>query len=359
MTRKMTSFDTEASWVSFEGTNYDVGHDLGRWWARRLTALEESDAGAKYLRSKDGFMPEWLTSASWSKWCEEKEFFWPLLETTAHAFPEIIEEIEGMTAGARAGGLEASFLGVFWTALGETATERPHCSSLILPGPDRMFLAHNEEWTEKSPLCFADVKMPSGRFRSISYPFQLLGSVAGATESFAFQGNSIGSGDHLTRIRKDWAGRVPKTFLTRKMLDAGSTEDVRKLYQKHRSILPSHHFVCASDEAISIEVRPTAPMKLTDITAPACHANHFVRADQSVDEDWLFDKKTWNNDSAKRLRKLSGLKSREVASAGDARKLMLEMRKGNESSTSATIVFDLAPGRPPKILADEFFGVDD
>ncbi len=312
-------------WVQFEGNREAVGHALGLWWATK-----HPDAYDKTTVWQQGMRP--------------------LLANAARFFPEILEEVSGMTRGAIEGGVETSFLNMFAQALGETTSQ---CSSLVVQSKNGWVLGHDEQDEEIGPLCFSRVKysktcgLPA--LLSISYPFQLLGSACGANTKLSFQGNSIGTAGHATRLEETWVDRVPKTLFTRKLLEATSIEDVVRLYSTAHTTLPNHHFICGSDSAYACEIRPRldssdqprAQLSLRRITAPAeVHTNHFMTR-KGADRDWMWPADGDNRDSDERR---DDFKERlESSHEHDADSVMQILRAHADKypqSTLASVCFD-------------------
>jgi hypothetical protein len=197
-------------WELFEGDHWDVGRQLGQWWGRTLGETDGFPLTRQYKY--------WLRKG----WIED---YRPLFNNTRKYFPGIFLEICGMARGINDAGFHTTEQDVFSLVLGETG----ECSSVVVPSENGWLLGHNEEDDRRYPLCFAHVKLAkkdgyTHEFASISHPFQLFGSSAGMTEQFAFQGNSIGyNGKKLNSL---WSktGCVPKTVLSRSLLEAGYQE---------------------------------------------------------------------------------------------------------------------------------------
>ena len=150
----------------------------------------------------------------------------------SRAFPRLVQEIEGMVQGVKESGYDAaSFAGLFGIVQGEVLDYKG-CSSIANIGNHATFLAHNEEERSIVPLCYAKVRLRKGQttreFLSVSYPFQLFGSAVGANADIGFTGNSIGMQRRIWMpVRDSLMRRVPKTVLTRLMLECRSIAAVR------------------------------------------------------------------------------------------------------------------------------------
>jgi len=182
--------------VNFEGNYAKIGEKLGEWWGNFLL-----NNNPKNQKSKD-IIEYYLININ-DAW---KDKYSPLLINVIKCFPDIFEEIYGITKGVLKTGLETSFLDIFAFCLAETGEPNSNCSSVILKNKGGLFLAHNEEYDKIYPLLLAKVNLRKNltckTFISISYPFQLFGSAAGMNRNFAFQGNSIGYSGKVKKLEK-------------------------------------------------------------------------------------------------------------------------------------------------------------
>ncbi|MFI5305600.1 MAG: hypothetical protein ACHQYP_12500 [Nitrospiria bacterium] len=330
-------------WLELEGNYQEVGYQLGKWWGKYIKRLEKKPEGQQFLRSDHGKYKTWLRTG----WSDD---LLPLFRNAVIHFPELISEIAGMTRGVIDAGLKTSIPAMFALTLGETDED---CSSLTVRSNQGYILGHNEEDDYKYPLCFAKVKLktPSGTrsFASISHPFQLLGSSAGMTASFAFQGNSIGYAGKEEKLLASWSSRIPKTFFSRKMLEMDSINEIVALFSRHHTTLPNHHYVCFPDAAYSLEIRP----KLDPLLSPSnqisvrtinetvdVHTNHFS-FNGSIDDNWSWEKK-YQKESINREKKLAILIEKErPTNALSVAEVLKDFAPKYPEKTSATLCFDI------------------
>lgn len=342
-------------WLGFEGTHFDVGYQLGKYWVSRIQSLSGDPVGTKFLKKYNYI--KWL-NAPWNK---EHE---PLLGYFLEHFPHLVEELSGMVQGINecGGKIQTTFPTLFGLILGEVDEEVFGCSTIACRSGRETLLAHNEEDDKfRFPLCFARVSLKSERrnkeFLSVSHPFQLFGSSVGATPSFAFTGNSIKMDKQRTEgIRKSLRCRVPKTIFSRLMLEQDGIPAVKRLFGAHHSALPNHWFVVDTNNIWSAQLLPLAcgcqspksqmnwvPVK--DVIA--FHTNHFQRLNRSH-KTWSYYK-GYQKESERRLRKLISLQASEKdCSAAGLRKVLLSLRgssKSLEKNTAATILFKVQPKR--------------
>jgi len=190
-------------------------------------------------------------------------------------FPEIWKEITGMLKGINEYqdkdrlGFATALGGLFSCILAET-DESFGCSTAVLRHKSGSYMIHSDEYDEICPIVIANVEVELGNrkksyFTSISHPFQLFGSAAGLNESFAFQGNSIFFSDEKEELKELYQdGKlIPKTFLSRKILESKSPEKAAKLYQKYPCSLPNHHIFISRAGIHSLEIRSNKPANIS------------------------------------------------------------------------------------------------
>ena len=343
----------DSKWLSFEGTHFDIGYQLGKYWTSRIESLAEEPDGAAFLKEYNYI--KWLNDP-WNKKHE------PLLGYFLEHFPDLVEELSGMVQGINecGGKIRTTFPTLFGLLLGEVDEEVFGCSTIAYRSEGKTLLAHNEEDDKfRFPLCFARVSLKSDQgskeFLSVSHPFQFFGSSVGATPSFAFTGNSIKMDrQRKARIRGSLRCRVPKTVLSRLMLEQDGIPAVKRLLGAHHSALPNHWFVADTKNIWSAQLLPISfgylspKSQMAWVTvkeAIAFHTNHFQNPDQST-KTWT-GTKAYQNESERRLKKLIALQASEqdFSSAG-LRNVLLSLRNSSkymEKATAATILFRVHP----------------
>ncbi len=340
-------------WLRFEGTHFDVGYQLGKYWVTRIQSLSGEPGGTEFLEQYNYI--KWLNDP----WNKEHE---PLLGYFLEHFPDLVEELSGMVQGINeyGGKIRTTFPTLFGLMLGEVDEEVFGCSTIACRSGRETILAHNEEDDKfRFPLCFARVSLKSeGRnkeFLSVSHPFQFFGSSVGATPSFAFTGNSIKMDkQRKERIRKSMRRRVPKTVFSRLMLEQDGIPAVKRLLGAHHSALPNHWFMVDTNNIWSAQLLPLAfgyqspksqMIWVSVKKAIAFHTNHFQGLDRSC-TTWSCNK-AYQKESERRLRKLISLQASEKdCSAAGLRKVLLSLRgssKSLERNTAATILFKVQP----------------
>lgn len=330
-------------WQRFRGSHYEVGYQLGQWWGEELRRRKRRSATSA------------LCDEYWhllkSGWHDDLT---PLLRNAIRHYPEIVDEVEGMAKGAAAARIQTSLPAMFALCLGETGETRRGCSSLVTRAGNGYCLHHNEEERRRYPMCFADVAIAAGagvrRFASVSYPFQLLGSVCGFNRRLAFQGNSIGHAGKDRQLRGSWSQRIPKTFFSRKMLEARSIEEIIMLYGSHHATLPNHHYVCLDHAAYAVRIRPqnvradaVRQVSVRQIAnAPDFATNHFEDGGR-VDHEWTWGEGEMQGSVIRRKRMGRFLEAhRQLADVGEP--LMQYLARQYQRHTLASLRFRVEAG---------------
>jgi len=335
--------------IMLSGNHFEIGRNLGKFWGDYFSRMDKRDK-----RNNDHFnnYKEWLTND------KTRKRNIGLLKNMGKHFPALLHELIGMNIGINESkklGFRSSLYGLFTCWLAESDiisfSEYNGCSSAIFPTKNGFPLAHSDEYEEQFPLLVADISLKKARktirFISISHPFQLLGSAAGMTTRFAFQGNSIGcSKDKFEKLRETWPERIPKTVFTRMMLEMASINEIKSLYRNYSSTLPNHHYVVFRDKAYSIEIRPSdsKELRVKELRGKGLHihTNHFLNDDSGL---WVF---TDEEESVNRFNSLNQ-KMEQVESSKQVRNKFLEFLNGYpglKNRTSGAFFFTIQKGRP-------------
>ena len=228
-------------WQLFKGSRYQVAKALGSYWGKEYKKRKRKIPGVGCLAPRcDCFSAERL-----------------LIEK---GFPKVHEEICGILDGINSEGVKATFEGV----LREVLAEATGCATIGIRSKNRSVLSHNEEWDGKSPLCFAHVNLDGHRFLSVSYPFQLFGSAAGATSAFAFSGNSIDLDCKREQaIKRTRDKRIAKTILTRLLLDQHTFNDAKKILTLHPLLQANNlSFIGKAGNLLKAQIVPNQSLSL-------------------------------------------------------------------------------------------------
>ena len=282
--------------IRLEGDNRTIGMELGRYWGSYFSALSiprrhSGDVGRPYHKNLLHKYEGWLK--------KDRNDLDKTRAKVEKAFPDLWEEIVGFHEGLSTSGFDCkpTLSGLFSCIVAEA--DECACSTVILSTENGYTMVHSDEYDDTAPLVVADVVLHrmegEKRFVSISHPFQLLGSAAGLNGFFAVQGNSIGC---KSKFRKLARYNLPKTILSRKMLEMKSPQEAAHLYEQHPCSLPNHHLFITNRAVYSLKVRlsPSAgkhkkiTLEVVDLEAGEtfCHTNHFQ--DENIKESpWVYE----------------------------------------------------------------------
>lgn len=296
--------------IRIEGNNYEVGVEIGRYWGAYFSLLK------KAIRMHLGQSHRTLFKAYEKYLKDSRKDTAPLLKNVEEYFPEIYDEIKGILKGVNEYkndlGFKTEMGGLFACILGETDesynTYCGGCSTVVFKDENGHYMIHSDENDIIYPLVLANVTLclhkNKRNFISVSHPFQLFGSAVGLNEEFVFQGNSIPCSEEVFNEREvpyKNKKRMPKTILSRKLLDLNTPEQARILYNQHPSTLPNNHILITKKGGYSLKIKPSDNViaSLEDINLKKqklfCHTNHFKHED---DKKWSHNE---NKESKARL----------------------------------------------------------
>lgn len=299
--------------IRIEGNYYEAGVEIGRYWGAYFSLLRN----AKRLHLGQGHRKLFEDYKGYLT--DRREDKKTLRKNVEEYFPEIYDEIKGMLKGVNEYkeylGFKTEMSGLFACILGETdenyKTYCGGCSTVVFKDENGYYMIHSDENDKIYPLVVANVTLclqkNKRNFVSVSHPFQLFGSAVGLNEEFVFQGNSIPCSEEVFDKREDPyknKKRIPKTILSRKLLDLNTPEQARKLYNQHPSTLPNNHILITKKGVYSLRIKPSDNVIafLEDINLKKqklfCHTNHFKNED---DKKWSHNE---NKESKARLKEL-------------------------------------------------------
>lgn len=205
----------------------------------------------------------------------ESEIVQNLHKQTAKHFPDIYDEIRGLSDG-----LELPFENVFaWNCRGDILVNSPDgCTTLQIPG-DPIVIAHNEDGLPSlDQTCFLiDCRAEAG-FMSFCYP----GSIPG--HSFACTRSGLAVTINNIRLT-DFTPELPRMVLARAVLNCEDLQAVCELLERHNLSGGFHYSVAqiGCRELLSIE-HGGGNCHITNIHTPTSHANHVstVRCDKQL-----------------------------------------------------------------------------
>lgn len=235
-----------------EGTNYEIGFEIGRKFKDRINRAFKQSVIYNYLIEIDRLKPEWFDC---------------LHEHAKKHFPQYLAEITGIAEGA---GLDyrdialINFRGSF---------PEKGCSTVIFKQQDKIILAHNEDHeTVLGELAYLlIVELQDGTsFLAYTYP----GCLPGFSSSFNSHGIVMSAN---AMPDPDVQIGVPRHLFDRSMLEANNIEDVlQRILMPQRSGAFSYNLVSMKEKRV-INLEITSKMHyMTEIQDKYFHTNHFI-----------------------------------------------------------------------------------
>ncbi len=235
-----------------EGTNYEIGLEIGRKFKDRIKRAFTQSVIYKYLIEIDRLKPEWFDD---------------LHEHAKKHFSQYLAEISGIADGADLDYRDIAIIN-FRGSLPEKG-----CSTVILKKQDKIILAHNEDHeTVLGELAYLlIVELQDGpSFLAYTYP----GCMPGY--SFSFNSHGIIMSANAMPDPDNQIG-VPRHLLDRSMLEANNIEDaLKRILMPQRSGAFSYNLVSMKDKRIiNLEIT-SKKHHVTEIQDKYFHTNHFI-----------------------------------------------------------------------------------
>ena len=187
--------------IEAAGSHYDLGYTVGRAAERQLRSAVDS---YRVILKQEGWPGPWRLPHAYLLAAREK-------------LPHLVEEIEGMAAGAALSFEELFFLNSLEEALDPAAP--PACTGVVLSTDQSVHLGHNEDWYHcdcRSVIVFR--AKPRGKPSFITVTAAPFLAAVGMNEAGIGQGvNSVSSTDNRAGI--------PRVLLSRAVLEAESIEE--------------------------------------------------------------------------------------------------------------------------------------
>jgi hypothetical protein len=246
--------------IEAAGSHYEIGRTIG-------AAMKESILG--YFKYSD----EYTNSVRYLEG-EGKEILGSMFSHASAAFPNLIEELEGM---AESLGIPLMNLFAFnCRSEIKMLQDPPGCSTIALKDGDRMILAHNEDGNDlnKGRMFLARVTPPSGiTFLAFVYPGLLPGNGPVVNQ------NGIVETTNYIQPRRVADG-IPRYFISRAILEAESLDEAVSLATIKGRAFPFHHNLVSLREGriVSVETAayPEEKHDILEVEGFYIHTNHFL-----------------------------------------------------------------------------------
>jgi predicted choloylglycine hydrolase len=181
-------------------------------------------------------------------------------------FPDFVDEVEGMAAGAG-----QKFEDFLLFSFEEELSPGEKCTSLAVKGKKTIYFAHNEDWDLGLPLYVIKAKpKKKPAFLSVAYAGQFPGTVVGFNDrGFVYAGNSV-------ETKVNFNG-MPKVYCLRKFLECSSVEDaVSFVAARPRAIGNNSLMASERDGAIATLEWSPYEYSLEETGHGLAHTNHFL-----------------------------------------------------------------------------------
>ncbi len=256
-------------YLEVSGTHRELGLAIGKKFqnnlARRLKQRRSFPAYREYLDRID-----------------------PFLFSTRKYFPQLIEEMEGVAAGAK-----IPFKDIFLFNTSEIHAfyldriSPAHCTIAVAFTPDGPVVGHNEDWPPNedaiNDLYILKATIEGVTFLGLHYATELPGTSAAM--------NSFGLVQCINSLYSDSRIGVPKNFVARAILECRTLEGAEKLIRKIPRASGFNHVLIQGHQVHNLEcaTQNFYRTKLTD--RPYAHTNHFLhpkmRPLEKMTDPWL------------------------------------------------------------------------
>lgn len=247
--------------IKASGSNYDIGYAIGKGTKKQIKRLIK-------ILSKDY---KKHTKKDFSNFIKSSQKF---LKANKKQFPQYTEEIRGIADGAKISFEQAFAL----SCTDELAWDDPthplaeKCSTFISKFENKIFLCHNEDYTETFAGMLYIIKAKQKNkpsFVSLSYIGTLPGSSIGLNSSgIAASGNMLHA--------KDCRIGILKNFIYRALLDAKNTDDAMNAVVSLKRSTGGNYAIASREKCVNIETS-AKDYAVTEIKEfPYFHTNHYL-----------------------------------------------------------------------------------
>ncbi|MBI5488833.1 MAG: hypothetical protein HY905_15985 [Deltaproteobacteria bacterium] len=255
---------SEFPMVDVAGEPHAIGEAIGRRFAGEIRAV---------FRERRGWFDELARFAT----NEGRAAFEAMVEASRRHVPEVVEEVRGLADGAHVPFRDLLVLNARCEleAAQLAPAANPGCSTIVIAGPDGLFVAHNEDgdlaW--RGRMFLVRVRPRNGvRFLALCYAGLVPGNAPAINDrGLAIVTNYIGT--------VAWRPGIPRYFLDRRALEAtGPDEAVERVLHPERGYGFHHVFASAGDgrpRAVAVEATPTRSA-VRELTGTYVHTNHLV-----------------------------------------------------------------------------------
>ena len=238
--------------IQAAGNHYDMGFAVGRAAWRQLRDAVNS---YKAVLQGEGWSGPWRLPPDY-------------LQAAREAFPHLVEELEGLAAGAGLSFNELFFLNSLEEALDPAAP--PACTGVALAAQGSAFLGHNEDWYYRdSRWVIVYRARPKGKPSFITVTVAPFLAAVGMNEAGLAQGvNSLSSTDN--------GPGIPRAFLPRAVLEAESIEQAIAMATPPHRAGGYNHLLASRDGRIGCLETSARAHCYAPAERLAYHTNHYL-----------------------------------------------------------------------------------
>ncbi len=240
--------------VNFKAkTNYQLGKEISE---QTQKSIEKAIKNATWLSKID------------------QEKYKKIKKITEKKFPELIEELKGMSEGANIP-FETILKFNIKELIPRKINKHPideDCTTLTLKNENNTIIAHNEDGNRHADLFIYKGTLPSGiKVLGTGYPGQLIGFATTITS------NEIYFSANTLSCRETGIG-IPKRFITRKAIEYENIQELLKFLKKINRAQGQNYTIHQKEETYNLEAS-TKAHKITKIKERFAHCNNFIHQD--------------------------------------------------------------------------------
>ncbi|MGB4289686.1 MAG: C45 family peptidase [Dethiobacteria bacterium] len=238
--------------IQASGNHYDIGYTVGRAARRQL---HDAVNYYKSVLKEEGWTGPWTLPGDY-------------LQAARDAFPHLVEEIEGLAAGAGLSFAELFFLNSLEEALDPAAP--PACNGIAMAAQGSALLGHNEDWYYRdcrSVIVYRARPKDKPSFITITAaPFL---AAVGMNEAGIAQGvNSVSSTDNKPGI--------PRVLVSRAVLEAESIEQAVEMATPQNRAGGYNHLLASRDGRIGYLETSARAHCYVPAEKLTYHTNHYL-----------------------------------------------------------------------------------
>lgn len=245
-------------YLELTGTNRELGLAIGEMFRGKIQEVIEDRK--HYIR----------------KYQERLQETQPYFKETHKAFPQYIEELQGMADGA-----DVPFIDLFfhntpavydrtrgWDR--ERAQTEDHCTIVVSFTKSGPLIGHNEDWAIESldELYVLKATINDTTYLGLNYATFLIGCSATLT--------SNGMTQCINELHQDSHIGVGKNFIARSVLDTKNLDDAETLIRNTNRASGYNHVLVQQNAIVDIETAGADIDVEKRIGVPYAHTNHFL-----------------------------------------------------------------------------------